>query len=284
MRKWRLKKNQGNPAYQSSTEPLLILQDQLVKACEEGQDKQVQIALKKGAKPDLPDSKGKHPLAAAIYGMNPLVVDQLLKNLHGKMPLSWEDCERHNLKHYKVMWVFPDIVPGGSSEWTKYLQEANAFILNKIVQDVASIDTSPDRFYQVVSEIVGYKTQIKTKIQKLPPKTSPPIGSRSGLKSSTSSTTSSFSVFQDELTKACEKGDEKAVQVALSKGAKPNLLDKQGKHPLAAAVYSMNYNVVLELIRHTGGISPLTWEECEQHNLRHYEEIWPLPENIAFKR
>lgn len=84
----------------------LKLQDDLILACEQGDDKEVKNCLSRGAKPDIPNVGGKHPLGAAVWGMNPAVVNILLNQLGGVSPMTWEECETHNRKYYYPRQTF----------------------------------------------------------------------------------------------------------------------------------------------------------------------------------
>ena len=57
----------------------LALQDQLIKACKQGDEKAVKALLQEGAKPDMVNAQGEQPLGAAVWGMCPNVVNTLLK-------------------------------------------------------------------------------------------------------------------------------------------------------------------------------------------------------------
>ena len=78
----------------------LALQDQLIAACKQGNAKTVMALLQKGAKPDIANTKGEQPLGAAVRGMCPDVVNALLQQAGGIAPMTWDECEQHNLKHY----------------------------------------------------------------------------------------------------------------------------------------------------------------------------------------
>ncbi len=77
-----------------STEQLK-LQDQLIIACEQGDLKAVQALFKTTffrkltAKPDVANTAGKQPLGAAVWGMNPSVVDELLMQAGGVAGAIW---------------------------------------------------------------------------------------------------------------------------------------------------------------------------------------------------
>ncbi|MBS0351817.1 MAG: protein kinase, partial [Proteobacteria bacterium] len=82
--------------------------------------------------------------------------------------------------------------------------------------------------------------------------------------------------LQDQLIVACKQADEKAVTALLSRGAKPDILSTKGEHPLGAAVWSMCLNVVSTLLKQAGSDALLTWDECEKHNFKHYQEVFSV--------
>ena len=100
-------------------------QDQLVKACERGDEKTVTALLKQGAKPDMANTQGKQPLGAAVWGMCPDVVNALLKQAGGIAPITWDECEKHNLKHYNEVFLIPKFDPQNLGEWNALLQKMN---------------------------------------------------------------------------------------------------------------------------------------------------------------
>jgi hypothetical protein len=65
-------------------------QNQLITACEQGEEETVMVLLKQGASPDLPDAKGKQPLGAVVWGMCPGVVKALLAQESEVAPMTWE--------------------------------------------------------------------------------------------------------------------------------------------------------------------------------------------------
>ncbi|MBS0352059.1 MAG: protein kinase [Proteobacteria bacterium] len=87
---------------------------------------------------------------------------------------------------------------------------------------------------------------------------------------------------QDALVKACESGDLKAVQALFKPTwfrkiiAKPDIANNKGVHPLGAAVWGMNKEIIEELIKQAAGIAPLTWKECEEHNYKHYKNVFTI--------
>ena len=103
----------------------LKLQDQLIAACKQGDEKRVTELLKQGAKPDIPNAKGEQPLGAAVWGMCPDVVNTLLKQTGGIAPMTWDECEKHNLKYYKEVFIVPKFDPQTYGEWHMLLQKMN---------------------------------------------------------------------------------------------------------------------------------------------------------------
>ena len=102
----------------------LQLQDELVKACEQGDVKATRTLLKKGAKPDTTNSTGKQPLGAAVWGMNFEIVDLLIKHNRGIPPLSWESCEQHNQREYKqTFMIIEKFDPKTYTEWYELLKK-----------------------------------------------------------------------------------------------------------------------------------------------------------------
>ena len=106
------------------------MQDQLIAACKQGDEKAVKALLQQGAKPDTANAKGEQPLGAAVWGMCPDVVNALLKQADGIAPMTWGECEKHNLEHYKEVFIMPKFNPRTYREWHQLLQkiDANPFI------------------------------------------------------------------------------------------------------------------------------------------------------------
>ena len=90
-------------------------------------------------------------------------------------------------------------------------------------------------------------------------------------------------VLQNKLIAACKQGDEKAVKTLLQEGARVDISNSEGEHPLGAAVWGMCPDVVNALLTHVDGISSMKWKECEQHNLKHYKEIFIISKKISTK-
>ena len=80
--------------------------------------------------------------------------------------------------------------------------------------------------------------------------------------------------LQDQLIAACKRGDEKGVKAVLDQGAKPDMPNAKGEQPLGAAVWGMCPDVVNALLKQADGVAPMTWQECEQHNQKYYEEVF----------
>ena len=74
-----------------------------------------------GAKPDIANAKGEQPLGAAVWGMCPDVVNALLKQAGGIAPMTWGECEQHNLKYYKEVFIVPKFDPQTFGEWNRLL-------------------------------------------------------------------------------------------------------------------------------------------------------------------
>lgn len=79
---------------------------------------------------------------------------------------------------------------------------------------------------------------------------------------------------QDALIKACEEGDIVQVKQILGQGAISSQPGSTAIQPLGAAVWGMNPEVVSALLEEMQDGSPLTWEECKEHNLEHYKEVF----------
>ena len=86
-------------------------------ACKQGDEKAVKALLKQGAKPDIANVKGEQPLGAAVWGMCPDVVNALLKEAKGIAPMTWDKCEKHNLKYYQEVFIIPKFDPQTYGEW-----------------------------------------------------------------------------------------------------------------------------------------------------------------------
>ncbi len=79
-------------------------QNELVQACISGDLKQVKLAIQAGASPDLADSKNILPVGAAIYGMNPEIVDFLLSLSGNHTTMSWKEWEKHNKEKFQLIF------------------------------------------------------------------------------------------------------------------------------------------------------------------------------------
>lgn len=101
------------------------MQDRLVVACEQGDLEGVKKAVKLGAKVGLRDRVGKHPLGAAVWGMNPEVVNYLTEEMKGIAVLTWEECKSHNQQYYKEVFMFSEFNPQTYREWHQLLLKMN---------------------------------------------------------------------------------------------------------------------------------------------------------------
>ena len=112
-----------------STPMQSALQDQLVTACKEGDEKQVRMLLENGALPDMPNAKGEQPLGAAVWGMCPNIINALLTRVDGVAPMTWGQCEDHNRIRYKEVFV-GTCEPQDRLDWYKLLEkiESNKFM------------------------------------------------------------------------------------------------------------------------------------------------------------
>ena len=119
----------------------LLLQNKLIALCKQGDDKAVKALLRQGAKPDMADAKGEQPLGAAVWGMCPDVVNALLEQTGGVAPITWAECEKHNLERYKKVFIVPIFNPQTFGEWQGLLLETdlNSFIsayhLKKVTEE-----------------------------------------------------------------------------------------------------------------------------------------------------
>lgn len=104
------------------------LQDQLVAACEQGDDKAVLASLEKGAKSNMVNRESKKPLGAAIWGMNPAVVNTLIEHADREETITiWQECEEHNLKHYNGTFIVPKFEPTTYREWYNLLEKIDKY-------------------------------------------------------------------------------------------------------------------------------------------------------------
>ena len=109
------------------------LQPALIEACEKGDFKAVITAIKeKGALPNVPDTEGKMPIAAAVYGMNPDIIQYLFKLIPPGGSMTWEEIIKHNQEKYNRPHIAPDFKPTTYKDWFDWLKsvESNAFLRN----------------------------------------------------------------------------------------------------------------------------------------------------------
>ncbi len=108
-----------------------LLQSQLITACKQGDEETMTALLKQGAKPNITDVKGEHPLGAAVWGMSPVIVYALLREADGIAPITWSECEKHNLTHYREVFAVSKLTPKTFAEWHKVLSKITP---NKFLQ------------------------------------------------------------------------------------------------------------------------------------------------------
>ena len=305
----------------------LALQDQLIAACKQGDEKGVKVLLNQGAKPDMANAKDEQPLGAAVWGMCPDVVNALLKQAGNVALMTWEECKTHNQKFYNEVFIVPIFAPQTYGEWYQLLQkiDPNPFIRDyhlKMADDlwhnkesaswvnyVASLRRALHITRQfelhelaiaVVTEkmFVGFRTQIKQGIEtakqpiKLaqenmkyetpiqPPKPTSPVSQITTprlMPPPKPKASPAQLALQDQLIAACKQGDEKTVTALLIRGARPDIANAKSEHPLGAAVWGMCPDVVNALLKQAGGVAPMTWQQCEKHNLEHYKEVFIIP-------
>ncbi|MBS0351037.1 MAG: protein kinase [Proteobacteria bacterium] len=126
----------------------LALQNQLIVACKQGDEKRVKTLLQQDAKPDVANAEGEHPLGAAIWGMCPDVIKTLLTHAGGIAPMAWKKCEQHNLKYYKEVFIISKFAPQTFGEWRQLLLKIDlnlfirAFHLKKVNEKWNDSNTS----------------------------------------------------------------------------------------------------------------------------------------------
>jgi hypothetical protein len=107
------------------------LQDALVTACEQGDLSAVKRAIQKGAQPFYPDSTGKQPVGAAVWGMSVDILEYLLsRRTHEKSP-TWEEIEKHNREYYQnQIWLIEKCTPENFADWQALIEKMdnNLFI------------------------------------------------------------------------------------------------------------------------------------------------------------
>jgi hypothetical protein len=139
---------ESNPQEQKFAFEQLQLQNQLITMCEQGDEKAVIALLKRGARPDVSDAKSKQPLGAAVWGMCPGVVNALLAQTGGVASMTWEECEKHNLKYYKEVLIIPKFDPQTFGEWYTLIKKMDpnpfvrAFHLKKVDEKLHHEDSA----------------------------------------------------------------------------------------------------------------------------------------------
>ena len=102
----------------------LKLQDKLVVACEKGNLAAVKKAISKGAEVNQPNALGKQPLYAAVYGMNPEVVNYVIaRRDENSLASSWQACEEHNKEHYGQSFLNMNFAPITYKDWYDLLPQ-----------------------------------------------------------------------------------------------------------------------------------------------------------------
>jgi ankyrin repeat protein len=276
------------------------IQDQLIVACKQGDEKRVRVLLGQGAKPDVTNARGEHPFGAAVWGMCPDVVNVLFEKVEGVAPMTWGECKHHNLKFYKEVFIVSELNVWAFTygEWFDLLLKIDS---NLFVRDIHLKAYNKERignWENLINYVGGMERSQKVVTQHL-------IGITNtkyrGLKQEIEhqpvfETLELVSVLtsqnrqtlmpvpnrqlelQNQLIAACKKGDEKMVITLLAQGAKPNMTNTQGEQPLGAAVWGMCPGVVNALLKKSGDVALMTWEKCKEHNLNCYKTVFIVPE------
>lgn len=136
------------PAPKSAASPKqLELQERLVAACKQGNEKAVTALLEQGAKTDMANARGEYPLGAAVWSMCPNAVNALLKQTGGAA-MTWEECKKHNLKYYQDVFIVSQFDPQTYRQWYTLLQKIDgsffisAFHLKEVDAVWRSFDSS----------------------------------------------------------------------------------------------------------------------------------------------
>ena len=266
----------------------LQLQNQLIEACKRGDEKAVIELLGQGAKPDMANASGEQPLGAAAWSMCPDVVEALVKKAGSIRLMNWKECRAHNLKNYKgEEFIVSKFNPQTFSEWYALLNaiEANLFLrevnlkygwtndwsfLKKAIENNmwtrSGSNPQSDAYYKRILHAIerDYDIYRKRIIEEIEMPTPQP------------SNHSQLMKLQDQLVAACKRGDEETVVSLLKKGAIPHMADTKDEPPLSAAVWGMCPGIVDVLIKKMGDLTPMTWEECVEHNLKKYHDVFMI--------
>ena len=100
----------------------LTLQNELVKACEQGNLSAVRTAVEKGAKPGDRNGEDKLPLGAAVWGMNPQIVTFLLEQKRTEPSMTWQECQAHNQIFYGELFAITSFKPVTFADWLILLE------------------------------------------------------------------------------------------------------------------------------------------------------------------
>lgn len=124
-------KSSASPLDEKTKQKFLKLQDKLVTACEKGNLAAVKKAISQGAQANQPNALGKQPLYAAVYGMNPKIVQYVIARRAEEAPtISWRACKEHNKKHYGQTFLNMKFEPLNFISWYDLLRkiESNEFL------------------------------------------------------------------------------------------------------------------------------------------------------------
>ena len=110
-------KSSTSPWDEKTKAKFLALQDRLITACEKGNLAAVKKAIHKGAQVDQANAKGKWPLYAAVYGMNPELVRYVIAQLTEETPINLQACEEHNKNHYGQTFLNMRFAPESYEHW-----------------------------------------------------------------------------------------------------------------------------------------------------------------------
>lgn len=111
-----------------------LKQNKLTMACEDGKFEEVKRLLREGISPANPDTKGKLPLPAAVYGMNLKIIELLLKEQGSENTLTWDMCKEHNQKHYGCIFITFLLTKLDSlQKWQQWLHDIknNEYVIGK---------------------------------------------------------------------------------------------------------------------------------------------------------
>lgn len=282
----------------------------VILACKFGDLELVKIGIQRTGYLVAASDEEEQPLAAAVYGMNPEVVNYLLSLMGGFTALTWEDCEKHNKKWYQSTFLIPSFNPQTYGQWNElfkkidnsdfvqkyHFSQANSLasekyesyeffkssiiVLSALMTDAPISDKTDDFFLKLRKAtemgLAGFRGQISQKLIATPKLRSIPAvwqqvtEQPAILAEKMDSKVSSSLSNQDTLILACESGDIALAKLAISQGARVQAITLEQKQPLASAIWGMNPEVVEYLISVNSGTTLMTWMECKAHNQKHY--------------